>query len=88
MLEGGRNLLLESAQEATLSSVAIRGLPSQSNSFLARGFIGHFIEPLRKTFGKGEMSLESAVQLTFFDAGRACAGDCVGLEGGDSDGFL
>ena len=31
VLEGGRNLLLESAQEATLTSVTISALPRQSN---------------------------------------------------------
>jgi len=31
MLEGGRNSLLESAQEATLTSVATSAFPRQSN---------------------------------------------------------
>jgi hypothetical protein len=31
LLEGGRNSLLESAQEATLTSVPTRGLPRQCN---------------------------------------------------------
>jgi hypothetical protein len=33
MLEGGRNSLLESAQGATLTSVATAGLPRQCNRF-------------------------------------------------------
>jgi hypothetical protein len=64
MLRGGRNFLLESAQEATLMSVATLSLPRQSYNLPVGG--GKPISPVRDCF-----HLWASIALRGFSADSA-----------------